>query len=980
MELLIFILKTLFILAAVVLMFAPLALEFYTFSRDKENKISFKRFRQVVYTAVYIVAITLVLYLFKELLLWLETLSFIQWLASNIAISSRVTYFGKVMVAILVNAAIGFLYRFVEKFVRIGLKKKDLVHPKKNGSFTWAQKLERKVIRFFNTETWFFVGEIIKYLSAILTAIYIIAFVAYQVPAVFGANWIPYGFISMLFSAGYIYPTITLFALWEMFFFLEGIKRVEEECPELIDGEQTETEESTVDLNAIDAEIRKQFNDFYLCDIDLSKTLEQELSKESRHHEITAFIAQAIENDKRCPQKNKEIYLNCLDKMIDIDKSVFINGSLFSEFSMYFLRYLSVVVARGDNIVFVCNSDTQIDSVYNYLKEGFSNLSSLYCSGFQDGAVDFDDPIWRIVKIDGENDVIDEASIDDNSILVTSLSYLCSAHFEGEHSRFINLIDTIVFVDTLKTVNTYNRQLAMFNTRLKHITKNNSAMSKNGNINNGFRVRYMSKQVRYICFDDTRTPGLDKVLKNLLAVDFDSVDSMNYNPQTIVRCYSYEGKVDENGRRNCPQFFTADEEVGSLMNMAVLCLAKGASNVTVFADDSIPYANITETLSANMGKVAIKADVGSIRLNKPHYNPDDYSVLIIMDSGNNLPSAIRKYITMVSDKPSLVIIFSKPYMLRDYYVENIGSLWSSSQLERIPVEEGTKKDVAQRILVKANSGGISEEEIFKLAAGVSQFEKFVENRDVESILSAVLEAYGLNQHDHIDLYQIFEYTSSQDFDENGVYSSVDKILLRRQGRLFDMISGRDMVVMSTSNGETVLPMPRKRLTQNFIAGQNMLYNGNIYHINKIDIPSGRVFTRLAVGGKNDEVYQYIQDREYRIDMNPELIESVFPTKHVVLKRKEDEVSVSDIYISVYRAPMEVVTNGYFEIDPHTMALNSCENNYHSINDEGNDELAKQTYRRYGNVSESVYSSDTLIKASNHLASPKGKSDRSHVVL
>ena len=158
MEFLKFILKSLFILATIILMVAPLALEFYTFRRDKEKKITYKRFRIVIYTAIYVVAITIALFLLKEFVLWLETLSFVQWIANKIALSSRVVYFGKVLVAILVKFAIGLLYWFFSKFVRIGLKKKNLIAPKKkNGEFTWRQKIERKVIRFFHTETWFFV-------------------------------------------------------------------------------------------------------------------------------------------------------------------------------------------------------------------------------------------------------------------------------------------------------------------------------------------------------------------------------------------------------------------------------------------------------------------------------------------------------------------------------------------------------------------------------------------------------------------------------------------------------------------------------------------------------------------------------------------------------------------------------------------------------------------------------------------------------
>ncbi len=962
--------KILVILAMILLMALPFIVEYFTFRRDKNKKISYKRFRIVIYTAVYVLAATIALYFLKELILWLETLTLVRWIAAAVALSHRTVYFGKVLAAILVNAAIGFVYVFFGKFVRIGLEKKDLVKPKmKNGEFNRRQKAERKVIRFFHTETWFFVGSIVKWLSITLSAVYALVFVTYQVPAMFGADWIPYGFISMLFDAGYIYPTLTLLILWEVFFFLEGIKRLEAECPELLFEEAVDGKKRKVDLNEIDEELRKQFGDFYTCDVDISGAV-QEMIASSTHHPVTEYIAQAVENDKRNPQLRKEAYLNCLDKLVESDKGILINGNFFSEFSMYFLRYMSAVIARGDNVVFVCNTDSQIDAVYDYLMQGLSEISSLYCQGFKHDAVDFDDPIWRVIKVCGEQSVIEEASVDENNVLVTSLSYLCSARCETEHSRFISLIDAVVFVDSLNTVNMFNRQLAIINTRLKHITKKNSLEAKNGKVSDMFRVRYMARKIRYICFDDTRAPGLDKVLKNMLSVDFDTVDAMNYHSASIVRCYHYEGKVDEKGRRVCPQFFNSEEEIGAVMNMAVLCLAKGASNVTVFADRLLPYENIAETITANMGQVSIKADGSNIRLNKPFYNPDDYSVMLAMDSGDNLPAALRKYLSMVSDKPALIIVFSRPYLLRDYYISNINTIWSGAQIERIPVEEGTKKDIAQRILVKANAGGISKDEVIRLAAGVPQFDEYVSKRDLDAILRGVLQVYGVAQEDRIDLFKYFEYTSSQDFDENGKYNSEVRIVLRRQGKLFDQINGRDMVVMVVGDSEVVLPVPRSRLTQNYIAGQNLIYNGNIYYIQKVDAGAGKLYARLAVGGKNDESYQYIQAREYRLDIDQDKIEYV-TTKHVVLKLEEENIRVSDVFVSAFRAPMEVITNGYFEVDPHTLAMNSGMNEYHSINDPGNDALAKQTYRRYGNVAVPVYSSDTIIKTTNLNATDKG---------
>lgn len=957
-----FMIKVLIILAMVLLIAAPFFMEFFTYRRDKEKKICYKRFRIVVYTGVYIILITLAMYLLKEVILWFENLEFIQWLANRISVNSRFAYCVKVLVAILVNFAIGVLYRFFGKFVRIGIKKKNLTDPK-NGKFNWRQRTERKIIKFFHTETWFFVAKILKYLSIILSSIYALLFVVYQIPALFGAEWIPYEFISMLFGAGYLYPTISLLGLWEMYFFLEGLKMLESECPELLRDEEEEKKEIKDPIDEIDKELKKQFKDYYACDIEIAEETDDK-EQETEHHLLTKFIGNAVENDERITASCKERYLNCVDKLVMDEKSIIINGGFFSEFSLYFLRYLSVVAARGDNIIFVCNTDSQIDAVYDYIIEGLAKQHSLYCKDFESGddEVNLDDPIWRVVKVSGDRSVVEEASVDENNILITSLGFLCSSRFESKHSKFIALTDTVVFVDTLNTVNTFNRQMAILNTRLKHMTKKHALEAQNGKEEDAFKVRYMSRQVRYICFDDTRTPGLDKVLKNFLSVDFAAADTMIYSKNAVVRCYNYEGKPNENGVVFCPQYFNSEERIGAVINMAVLCLAKGASSVTVFADDIIPYANFAETIASNSGQIVVKANAESITINKRFYDTKDYSVVLAVESKNNLPATVRRYVAMVSDKPTLIVLFSRPYMMRDYYIAKIERLWASNQIERIPVEEGTYKDFAQKILVKANSGGISKTQILKLAAGVPLFAEYVKNNDISGILRKVLEIYGVSATDRIDLFKVFEYEVAHDFDETGKYNSEEMIHLRRQGKVFDIINGRDMVVMNAGEAEYILPMPKSRLSQNYIAGQNLLYNGNIYNIQKIDTASGRLYAKLAVSGINNEAYQYLQDREYRIAFNPEsVVEHVFPTKHVVLSKTQDDINISDIFISVFKAPMEVITNGYYIVKPHILSAGYGLNEYYSINDEGNDFLAKQTYRRYGKIEQPFYSSDSVMK-------------------
>ena len=957
-----------FVLAVLVLLAAPIVIEALIFKKDVNKKVSSRRFKTVIFTLVYFVGMTVALFFLKEILLWIESLSFVEWIAKKAAISDQVTYFVKVLMAILVNVAIGVVFLLLTRFTRIGMKK-SLLKPKKKQKFSLGQRVETKVITFFHKEIWFFVGRIVKYLSIALSVVYEVIFVLYLLPALSDAWWIPHEFISMLFSAGYIYPMLTLLVLWEVYFFLAGVENVEKECPELLNGIKPDVATKEDHLNRVDEEIRNKFSKFYVDNVDVSKACQPEICS-AEHHKFTQIVAEAIENDKRNPQSSKEAYLNCIDKLCETDKSAIINGTFFSEFSMYFLRYLSVILTRGDNVVFVCNNDEQIEEVYNYVKEGFSEIYSLFCDGFKLDNIDFDDPIWKIVKVSGEKDVIEKAYVNDCSVLITTLAYLTSAEFEKSNNNFIHLLDTVVFVDTLKTINTYNRQLSMLNAKLTNITKNNALDSKNSNKNKKFKVRYMSRQIRYICFDDSRVAALDKVLKNMFGLDFESLDSMRYNESTILRCYNYESKRNEVGHYTRLKLDEIDETIGIIMNTAVVCAGKSViSNVNIFASETFPYATIKEIIAANAARLPAELEKRPILINKQLYNPDEYSVVIVVDEAKNLPSTLRRYVSMLSDKPTLVLVFSRPYMLRDYYVANIDTLWNK-QIERIPIEVAGNKGFARSVLVKADAGGIPEEEIYRLAANNPKFEDLATKRDLNAILRAVLEIYGLNQKDRIDLYKHFEFSTIRDFDENGNYQTENRVHLRQRGQLSNMINGRGMIVMVTSQKtEIQLSLPKSRLTQNYIAGQNILHNGEIYTIESIDLERGRIYTSMSSGGQNEDPYEYIQQREYRIEIEEERMEPLFQTKCITVNQNAENVGVSKIQISAFRAPMEVITNGYYTIDPHTCAIDATA--CHEINTLTDDKLAQQTYRRYGVLKNAVYASERLIQTTGEATNAAG---------
>ena len=747
------IVKILVILGMIVLMASPLLLEYATFALDRKRKVSHRRFRVLLFAAIYILAVTVVLALVKGIFSWIATWPLIRWILKHIAISDRSDYCVRVFAVMLLNFLIGMGFWLLSKLPRIGIGRKKKAEKEEDAEGEPSEReksLEQRIVLFFHTDGWLrLIKKLLKNLGLILSAAYAVFFVIYQIPAFFGADWVPYQLISMFFHAANDYPILLLLGIWEMYFFLAGVEKLEEENEEWLEEEQEAPVLQQSRLEEIDQAVKKEYGAFYGCDVDLLKSKMGEV-KPAEHDPMTNMIADSIRSDQRDPREPHEVYLNCMDALLENEQSTLIRGSFFSEFSAYFVRYLSVIAARGDNVVLVCNTEAQIESVCDCLRTGLSRMSSLYFEG--DDSITMDEPIWNIASVKNVQDGEGIGQVDQCSFLVTTLSYLCSEEFEVSQHEFIHLIDTVVFIDTLKTVNTYHRQLSILNTRLKHITETNALKAQNSE---NFNVRYMSRPVRYICFDETRTPDLNEVLNNMLSADFRACDAMKYSRTPLVRCYNFEARKNEDGETVIKQPVGTIQRLDVLVNMALYCLDVGADSVTVFADGILPYARSFGICQEEQAQMRVNPDENTLRINRPHYSPKSYSVIIAMDSEDNLPTAIRRYVSMVSDEPTLIYVFSRPYMMRDYYMSHIDELWSVDLSTNIPVESNSARDVAQKVLARISSGGITAKSLIALCAGSKHFDELVKAGDVHGILREILAIYGKKE-DRIGVYRYFQ--------------------------------------------------------------------------------------------------------------------------------------------------------------------------------------------------------------------------------
>lgn len=275
MNLLISMLKIIFTFATVFFAALPFVFEYHTYLKDKEKKTANRRFRIMCFTMIYVAALTFALCALRDVITAVGGLSVISWLAVKLALPVRTAFFSDVVGALLINFAIGFLFRLLLRFVRIGMGKRSLSEGEKpDGAFSLAQKVEIKIIKLFRKDVWVSAASILKKLSIFLSAAYVCLYVVFQLIALFGADWIPFDFLSLLFNTGTKYPVIALFILWESFFFLDGINEDIDKCPEPDQSKFEKSDEGEIDVETIDEEIRNVFGAFYACDVDVALSID----------------------------------------------------------------------------------------------------------------------------------------------------------------------------------------------------------------------------------------------------------------------------------------------------------------------------------------------------------------------------------------------------------------------------------------------------------------------------------------------------------------------------------------------------------------------------------------------------------------------------------------------------------------------------------------------------------------------------------
>ena len=449
-----------FMIAMIALMAIPFVIEYFRFRKDKET-LKVTRFRSLVSASAYLLTVTFALWLLTRVAEWLGSTRLVNWILENLG-TPKSDYVISLYTAILINILIGVGFFFWQSVLRAGLRKMDVTAPKTEEAFTRVQTFERKLIARFNTKKWYFVGRLLGQIALALCALYALLFLLFQIFAVFGKDKIPYEWLRAFFELNYQYPVIGLLFLWEFAFFLLCIQSFTERCPAWEEQEKTKTDPIEESIRAIDEDCRKNFGAYYASSMEL-KTREAVYTAD--HEKASELIGENVENDPRNGKTAKDIYVGALDRLERSEEGVLFNGGFFSEFSMYFFRYLSVRLARGDRLIFVCNTRGGVEKTYRYLRQGLCEISGLYEAQSADERlrIGAEHPIWNIVTANGVGESEGEHEINTASVLIATPDFLCSDVFEQRNADFVSYPVSVVFTDTVNSINRFEKELLLLN-------------------------------------------------------------------------------------------------------------------------------------------------------------------------------------------------------------------------------------------------------------------------------------------------------------------------------------------------------------------------------------------------------------------------------------------------------------------------------------------------------------------------------------
>ncbi len=627
--------------------------------------------------------------------------------------------------------------------------------------------------------------------------------------------------ISKLVKSIYLIPVISLFILDQMIIFLMSDLRN--------DDAELETEENQLShvgdylkmlpiyesLFGGDALISTYLND-HIVDRSLFSGPDLEQLHLADSPELLSAICRNVNN---AVQPLSTQYVNALTDLIN-GKSVAVFDSYRGEFNYYYLSYLQQSLFLRRKALIICDTRYQVEDIKAQYGEILRAINKVH-------------PIWRI------HDVMTmPANQLDADILVCTEEEIASPTFFKEYGSFLAYVHDVLVLHPYDIIcrqdifsRRFFRSLARRNIQFAFFLPENSTDAKN-------------------------------VLEDLLdGQEIALYNNFNSTARACILCWRQESSYKTQTAISENLY----NDFGVAYTIAVLAITLNVSRINIHAPGSVPLESYRSTVKSYIQELSDKAfkkdsvSIDSIVRHNPlsAFHEKELSFDILYDAYNNLLNVTRLALSTSADVSAMIHIVSRPYMLRDYFADNISALCQDYEgiQHFVPFISGGLVAPSVALLVRLWEDGMTCEEV------VSYMQQFgVQEDNVEKLLEMALKlVYPAGS--PANVYQCFTFGSEEyplfRKDEDPSQNQYSYVYTRKVSLASELIYN-DVCAMSVRNVRVsgshneILPIAAQSVYNYFLPMQMHAFSGKWYTIRSVD--NGQVWVEPEETIEREESY------------------------------------------------------------------------------------------------------------------------------
>ncbi len=656
--------------------------------------------------------------------------------------------------------------------------------------------------------------HVIKHLRNFLilvSAAYIVCFTLLLLPVMFRIRFLEEPFYSVMqffVGANYLYPTIALSILLEVYWLLEGRAAPVEPTEAETDPEGIE-HGSVVDLDALEADLMKTMgksydvSSFYSGDV---APVTHERTKVDSDSPMLRSVAEYVRSQDL--ELDNEYLLGL--KYFQEGRNVLFYAPLYTAVGPYIFAELDLRIAQGQRVVVICNNRSEVSNIIDALSKGLRNVTRTK------------NPLWRIIA--GQDLTADS---DADVVVLTPQDFRNDKLFVTGR-QFFRRVTVAMLPDADLVLAANNYYCLIISQRLS---------------------QYCKRGMQYLFLSTRNTENLDNFLTEYFLLPS--------TPESARGDYSY---VDAH-----IYVWRAKRDTAVLLDNAAQTMLPEVVISNIASHHNIP----TPTIISDGAIYSNQVNVGWLALYDATDRPLGFAV--VSDDCFNLPGVIYAYSRYLGRRTSVIHVLTRPYLLRNYFFANASRyLFEEPLMQRSMTKHAAAAKSQMVLLMCRLMEGLPLSVFFMEMDRILGRERGSAERSFDDIAELVEECLtistGQKPSDTNEHFTIFTPTDVF-YPEPYIRIREDYDVL--SGILRD--TALVQVRFGGARPPAYLNIFAKMLDQRYLVEQNLVYANKNYRIRSIDRENGIIYVTDATS-THGLARDYTQIRSYELTRGDEFKE------------------------------------------------------------------------------------------------------------